>query len=165
MRSLVHLHGGQVEASSPGEGKGSTFKVTLPRIHKGRRSTDPDTRLIPKRRILLVDHDQDAVDSLCELLETYGHEVAAVTDAGHAPAAASRFRPEIALIDLGLPGDDGYKLARRLRDEDDSLVLIAVSGYAQESERLEASGFDHFMSKPIDIQRLSALLAEPDRSA
>ena len=161
MRSLVHLLVGQVEASSPGEGKGSTFKVTLPQIHKGRRPPDPDTQPIPKRRILLVDHDQDGADSLRELLETYGHEVAAVSDAGKAPAAAGRLRPEVALLDLGLEGEDGYELARRLREKDNDLVLIAVSGYAQESERLEAAGFDHFMSKPIDVQRLSAVLAEP----
>jgi two-component system CheB/CheR fusion protein len=163
VRSLVHLHGGRVEASSPGEGNGSTFKVTLPRIHKGRRSTDLDTRPMPKRRILLVDDEPDAADSLRELLETQGHDVAAVTDVADAAAIARQFRPEIALLDLGMPGIDGYELAQQLRDDGSEIVLIAVSGYAEDSERLAASGFDHFVSKPVDIKRLSYLLAEPTR--
>ncbi len=162
--SLVKLHGGEVEVFSAGAGQGSEFRVRLPRIqHAGEAAQPADHGQEPLptqrySRVLIVDDEGDVADSLQQLLKALGHEVQVAANGSAALDRVQTFKPEIALLDLGLPGMDGYKLARRLRDELPEVVLIAITGYQADSDRLKAAGFDHHMIKPISIERLSRLL-------
>jgi len=115
------------------------------------------------RRILIVDDERDAADSLELLLEVRGHEVRAATDGRAALEAVQTFEAEIALVDLGLPGIDGYDLAPLLRERLPNAVLVATTGYQKDSARLEAAGFQHYLLKPVDLQRLTEILAIPSR--
>jgi CheY-like chemotaxis protein len=121
-----------------------------------------DDRSVPRKRILIVDDNQDAADLLAEAVSSLGHEVAIARDGPTALAAAQAFHPEIALLDLGLPVMDGYELARRLRALGrPELRLVAITGYGQDSDRrrsLEA-GFEQHLVKPLDLGYLERLLA------
>jgi two-component system, chemotaxis family, CheB/CheR fusion protein len=169
VRRLVDMHGGQVDASSPGPGQGSEFTVTLPLVKEWRskeRLKDapaPSGKVRP-RRILVVDDETDTAESLAELLGENGHEALAVADGPSALETVGTFHPEVVLLDLGLPGMDGYEVARRLRADDAGrkLLLIAVTGYQSDATKLKQAGFDQHLIKPPDMQKVSALLAKWD---
>jgi PAS domain S-box-containing protein len=173
VRRLVEMHNGRVEAFSEGPGRGSEFVVWLPAITEQSASptTEADGMHVAgplRRRVLAVDDNVDAVNSLAMLLEIIGHEVRTAHDGPAAIAAAKDYRPEIILLDIGLPGMDGYKVARHLRElpELAKSVLVAVTGYGQEEDRRRsaAAGFDHHLVKPVDPQTLTRLLASCEPS-
>ena len=116
---------------------------------------------IPVRRILVVDDNVDSAESLTVLLQVSGHDVCAAHSGDAALAAARDFRPDVVLLDIGMPGMDGHEVARRLREEHRDLVLVAVTGYGLERDRLDSkqAGFDHHLVKPVDPETLRGLLA------
>jgi signal transduction histidine kinase len=164
-RSLVEMHGGSLTALSEGEGKGSTFVVGLPLL----RSVEPRPPLpaavpppIPEpQRILVVDDNRDAADTLGDLLQALGARVQVVYDGCAALEALATFNPAVAVIDLGMPGMDGYDVARRVRAEPgfNGVTLVALTGWNQAAERAREAGFDHHMVKPVDPDTLQAVLA------
>ena len=176
VRRLVELHGGTVEAQSKGAGKGSEFVVRLPGISEARpapgsngtnHTTDrPERR---PRRILVVDDNRDIVESVARVLRSQGHHVETALEGQAACESALRFRPEIVLLDIAMPGMDGYEVARRLRAEPsiDGVFLIAVSGYGSASDyrASEAAGFDAHLVKPVQGETLHSLVSQvPFRS-
>jgi signal transduction histidine kinase len=171
VRQLVLLHGGSVEAVSDGPGRGSRFTVTLPLCARPSPDTTEPTaaRAAPARsRILIVEDNQDARQMLQMLLILAGHEVHAAGDGPSGLEMVARARPDIAVIDLGLPGMDGYEVARRVRSgPNPDMRLIALSGYGQAEDRRQTleAGFDLHLVKPVDPGRLSAAIAslEPPR--
>jgi CheY-like chemotaxis protein len=165
VRSLAELHGGSVAAVSAGRGAGSEFALRLP-LSEGALAPRPRpaiTRTGPARRILVVDDDCDSMESLQAVLEMMGHEVVAVADGTLALEVVQARRPAVALVDIGLPGFDGYELCRRLRalDHTPRPLLIALTGYGQPEDKRRAleAGFDAHLTKPIDLERLRRLLA------
>lgn len=165
-RQLVELHGGTLSAHSAGPGRGATFTMRLPTVDED----EPSAALVPRplspaphrHRVLLVDDNVDTARSLSRLLTRRGHEVATAYDGLVAIRIAHEFRPDVLLLDLGLPGLDGYALARRLRaDGFATAPMIAISGYAQEADRARAqeAGFNRHFAKPVDFESLAALLA------
>lgn len=175
VKSLVEMHGGSVQAHSEGLGRGSEFIVRLP-VLKGEPFSPPDLtavssepggavqRLVP-RKVLVVDDNVASAQSLAMVLKLDGHEVQVAHDGTEAIEAVRRFRPIAVLMDIGLPGMDGYEVARRLRDDPDlakSLALvIAVTGYAEDEARRRSSeaGFNHHLVKPVDPDLVLALIA------
>jgi CheY-like chemotaxis protein len=162
VKGLVHMHGGEVGAVSGGPGQGSTFLITLP-LEKIGASAPRDAAQAARpedapRRILLVEDNADAAESMMLLLQARGHEVTVVNDGHDALATARRIAPEVVLLDLGLPGMDGFQLAAALRamPETSRAHLIAVSGYGQEKDRARSAqaGFDLHLVKPVDPERL-----------
>ena len=169
VKGLVILHGGGIEAFSEGTGHGSEFVVTLP-CHAS--STTPPVEVAPMtetdtgvggRKILVADDNQDAANSLAMLLRLAGHDVRTVHGGEAALTVASTFEPEIALLDIGMPDLNGYEVAKRLRltDGGKDLRLIALTGWGQDDDKRRArdAGFDHHLTKPVDPQRLDALLS------
>jgi signal transduction histidine kinase len=167
-RRLVEMHGGSIAAASEGVGRGSTFSVRLPIIPAPTptmlpQSPDPSPSPRRQRRILLVDDNQDTVLSLARLLSLRGHEVATAFDGVAALKLAQEFQPDILLLDIGLPGLDGYEVARRLRAEGFARTpIVAISGYAQENDRTRAreAGFNYHFAKPVDFEALAELIVE-----
>jgi PAS domain S-box-containing protein len=170
-RDIVQLHGGSIEAKSDGLGKGSEFVVALPLsvppqpLEYGRSATAQIAAATVPRRIVIVDDSKNQVLSLERLFKRMGHEVRVAYDAAGAVRVMEEFLPDFALIDIGLPGVNGYDLARQLRDRPQfrSVTLIAQTGWGREEDRNEArdAGFDHHLVKPIDHQRLAEILANP----
>jgi signal transduction histidine kinase/DNA-binding response OmpR family regulator len=171
VRRLVHMHAGSVHAYSAGPGQGSEFVVRLP-FHNISSEMPPSQISFNvdrpacnngRRRILIVEDNVDVADSTAMLLEQMGSEVQVTHDGPAALAAAEAFRPEIVLLDIGLPGMDGYTVARRLRQQSgpQKLLLVAVSGYGQEEDRQLSSqaGFDLHLVKPASLPELRALIA------
>ncbi|MDB5919887.1 MAG: hypothetical protein JWR40_4121 [Massilia sp.] len=168
VKSLVELHGGRVEAASPGLGMGSVFTLVLPLLRRGAPGDAPgDAVEAPDRpacalRLLVVDDNDDAAMMLSMLLESSGYEVAAENSARAGLARALAERPDVCLLDIGLPEMDGYELARRLRAAPElaHATLIAITGYGQleDKQKALAAGFDHHLVKPVDTAELSALL-------
>ena len=167
-RGLVALHGGTIEARSDGPGRGSEFRVRLP-AHLARPvDTSPQARAAPvaaRLKILVVDDNRDAAASLSMLLQLLGHDVRVAYDGEHAVQVASDFRPQMALLDLGMPNVSGYDACRRIRDQPwgRAMTVIAVTGWGQEEDRRksEAAGFDNHLVKPVSpetLERLPALL-------
>ena len=164
---LVALHGGTVHASSAGPGQGSEFVVRLP-LHQGGAAVDeaagaPQADDTPSpRRILVVDDNADAANALRFLLEKDGHEVKVATDGAEGLEAARDFKPDVLLLDIGLPRLSGYDIARHVRDDPSlsSAMLVAVTGYgqAQDRKRSRDAGFDHHLTKPVDVEALRRLL-------
>ena len=115
-----------------------------------------------QQRILVVDDNRDVADPFATLLATFGHEVEVAYDGETALAIAQRFRPEVTLLDLGMPGMDGYELARRLRElfPQETMILVALTGYEQSDDTARARGasFEHYLMKPIDIGEINELL-------
>jgi PAS domain S-box-containing protein len=169
-RRMVELHGGRVEARSGGLGRGSEFVVHLPLAitHPADAPVRPVATQAsrPPRRILVVDDNRDAADSLGLLLESADADVRVVYDGPSALEALSGFRPEAVLLDLGMPGMDGYETARliRQRPEGRHIALIALTGWGQDQDRARTrrTGFDHHLVKPVDFDLLQALLASLD---
>jgi signal transduction histidine kinase/ActR/RegA family two-component response regulator len=166
VQRLAVQHGGTLVAESPGPGRGSTFTLRLPRA-------EPPARLVAAaaaevaahpRRLLIVEDEADARESLRALLKLGGHTVSVAADgpAGLAEIAASE--PEVALLDIGLPGMDGYELARRIRGLAPRVALVAISGYGQseDRERARAAGFDAHLTKPFSYEELARTLARFD---
>ncbi len=170
VRTLVELHGGSVEARSAGEGRGSEFLVRLPVAEVLCKASEPtpkrdrvDAITTPTtKRVLVVDDLADSAESLARLLRRWGHEVHIAHDGPSALLAATRTAPEVVLLDIGLPGMDGYEVARRLRDDParHGIVLVALTGYGQSSDRrhARAAGFDQHLVKPVDVALLRSLL-------
>ncbi|MBI2218392.1 MAG: response regulator [Candidatus Rokubacteria bacterium] len=165
VRGVVQQHGGRVEARSEGPGRGSEFVVRLPalapvRLH-GRGAPRVEERA-RRRRILIVEDNTDARQMLRMLLELGGHEVHDTPDGRSGLDAAAEVHPDIALIDIGLPGMDGYELARHLRQRDPRLHLVAVTGYGQPEDRRRAlgAGFSAHLVKPVAPEELERVLAE-----
>lgn len=166
-RRLAQLHGGSLSAESPGPGLGSTFTLRLPRQAAPQRGAPRAAPAAPPggppRRVLVVDDNADAAAALAELLSISGHDVRLAADGGSGLEAAREHRPDVVVLDLGLPGPDGYEVARRLRDEPglEGAVLIALSGWARPEDRRRAveAGFDHYLVKPVGAARLKELLA------
>jgi PAS domain S-box-containing protein len=167
VRRLVELHGGRVEAASPGLGKGTVFTVRLPALAeepKGRARAAEAPASGAKKRILIVEDDDDNREMMRILLEASGHEVHDAADGASGVEKAARLEPEIVLVDIGLPGLDGYEVARRIRAAlKDRPRLIALSGYGQpeDKRRASAAGFDDHLVKPADPVRLASILAGP----
>jgi CheY-like chemotaxis protein len=169
VQRLVEMHGGTVEAHSPGLGKGSEFVLRLPlaledKKQKPQSVTDRQNAATPVScRILVVDDNQDSADSIAILLRTMGNEVRSAHDGLEAVDAAAEFQPDIVLLDLGLPKLNGFDAARRIREQPggQERVLIALTGWGQEEDRCRTkdAGFDHHLTKPIDFEVLRELLA------
>jgi PAS domain S-box-containing protein len=168
VRHLVELHGGTVDARSGGEGQGSEFVVRLPlpgvRPLHADDGKDAITRGSSTRRVLVVDDNADAAESLAQLLTLKGHEVRVAYDGLSGVELARAFGPDVVLLDIGMPGLDGYAVARRLREQDErhALRLVALTGYGQVDDRRRAheAGFDDHVVKPPDGPTLDRMLRE-----
>ena len=166
VRSLVALHGGSVHAQSEGAGQGSTFVVRLPPAAAGSMSALPasDAPVAATaregHRVLLVDDNVDAARLLSEWLGAMGHTVRVVDNGLDALSVARTFAPAVALLDIGLPGMDGYEVGARLRELLPAIAIIAVTGYGQETdrERSRSAGFDVHLVKPIDVEALDGTI-------
>jgi PAS domain S-box-containing protein len=166
VKTLIDMHGGDVSVSSAGLGKGSEFTVRLPLETARQTASDPSParqERLRRRRVLIVDDNVDAADSLGMLLREWGCDVQLANDGQSAIRAARLRSPDVVLLDIGLPGMDGFEVARRLRraPELENVLIIAVTGYGSELDRqrsLEA-GFDHHLAKPVDFDALRDLLS------
>ncbi|HEX7043646.1 MAG TPA: PAS domain S-box protein [Burkholderiales bacterium] len=171
VRRIAELHGGGVEAHSAGSGRGAEFCLTLPLAGpgEGRRASAPveAPARMPPRRVLIVDDNRDAADMLAETLRLHGHEVASHYDGEGVLQRALGFRPDVVILDLGLPGRSGFDVARELRAHPTlgRLPLIALTGYSQASdmEQSRAAGLDFHLAKPVDTHVLLKLIANPPR--
>jgi signal transduction histidine kinase len=180
VRQLVEMHGGTVTASSEGPGKGSEFIIRLPLSIERTEGGEADgeaaaeapaasgvaveaPRPVIQRRILVADDNPDARESLATLLSLSGHEVFRAQDGSDALQSAERHRPDVALLDIGMPHANGYEVARRIRGEPwgRNMVLVALTGWGQESDRRRSheAGFDSHLTKPVDPNVLDELLA------
>lgn len=167
VRSIVELHGGQVVAHSAGAGRGSEFVVTLP-LHTDPVPADPvapaGPRTVVGQRILVVDDNQDAADSLTKVLQLFGHDARQAHDGPTALRMAFEFQPHVVLLDLGMPGMNGLEVARELRKQSvgSSVHLIALTGWGQDSDRelTRQATFDHHLTKPVEWTELAPLLGQ-----
>jgi CheY-like chemotaxis protein len=170
------MHGGKVKSSSPGQGQGSTFTVTLPVMAEKRVSSTstlaaPESGQAgagPKRRILVVDDNQDGADSLAMMLRLMGNEVHTANDGVAALEEAEAFRPEVILMDVGMPRMNGLDATRRIREEEwgRDVTIIALTGWGQDNdrERSRHAGCDGHLVKPVNLSDLEKFLAEVRRS-
>jgi CheY-like chemotaxis protein/anti-sigma regulatory factor (Ser/Thr protein kinase) len=172
VKGLVELHGGTVEARSPGRNKGSEFRLRLPvgrgvTPPAGQPSVDAAAGNNRMRRVLIADDNRDAAQTLALLLQMGGHQVTVAHDGDEALRLATRDRPEVVVLDIGMPKLNGYEVASRLRAEPWSgkLTLVAVTGWGQAEDRKRAleSGFDQHFTKPIDPKALLQLMAGDSR--
>ncbi|AEG92422.1 candidate histidine kinase, hybrid [Ramlibacter tataouinensis TTB310] len=166
VQSLVRMHGGTVEVHSEGAGRGSTFRVRLPRADapaQGRPADVAQPREGAARRILVADDNQDAADTLASLLRVEGHEVVTASDGLEAVERARTFRPEVAFLDLGMPVMDGLEAARRIRAAEElaHIRLVALTGWGQASDRQRTreAGFDLHVVKPLTPTAMQEALA------
>ncbi len=169
VRGLVELHGGTVDAHSAGLGRGSEFTVRLPLTQSsvaGPASGSPEKPALAQRRILVVDDNRDSADSLSLLFSLKGHIVRTAYDGQSALEEARAMGPDLVLLDIGLPGLDGYEVARRIRVEASlpSPTLVAMTGWGrvEDTQRAREAGFDLHLTKPIDIEALERLIGAPD---
>jgi CheY-like chemotaxis protein len=165
VRALTEMHGGHVAARSEGRGRGSEFSVTLPATDEpaDREVSSPaaESPVTGARRILVVDDNVDTARGMSRLLSRLGQQVHTAHDGPSAIEAARAFHPEFVLLDIGLPGMDGYQVARRMREAGGAdAVIIAVSGYGREEDRRmsKEAGIDHHLVKPVDLEALAALI-------
>jgi len=166
----VEMHGGRVEAMSEGLGRGSEFVVRLPIVveasnphESGGAAEHPVTSSF---RILVVDDNRDSADSLSEMLKMTGNDTRTAYDGQAGVDVAGEFRPDVILLDIGLPKLNGYEACRRIRNEPwgQRIVLIAVTGWGQDEDRRRSheAGFDRHLVKPVDPQALMTILAGID---
>jgi PAS domain S-box-containing protein len=169
VQGIVSLHGGKVEARSAGPGQGAEFVVRLPLAASGEKAREPETPRdaaalpSPGFRILVADDNKDAADSLQRILTLYGYDVKAAYDGGSALKLGESFNPQIAILDIGMPGANGYEVARAMRERRSSgVTLVALTGWGQEGDRRLATeaGFDYHLTKPVDPSLLNDLLVE-----
>jgi signal transduction histidine kinase len=166
VKRLIEMHGGRIAARSPGPGEGSIFEIRLPLSKQDIETTRESPLAMPRARILVVDDNADAADSLGSLLQLDGHTVVVTYTSADALAKLPEFKPDIVLLDIGLPEIDGYEIARRIRASPDhsQVRLIALTGYgqAEDRQRAKASGFDAHLVKPVEFAALQrALVAQP----
>jgi signal transduction histidine kinase len=168
VKTLVEVLGGQVEAFSEGLGKGSLFRVRLPliehKVHEPVRDWRPAS--MPSRRVLVVDDNQEAAVTLASMLSKFwGHQVEVAHDGYGAVAKAEQFHPDVALLDIGLPGLSGYEVAVRMRETPElaSTLLVALTGYGQDQDRQKSmeAGFDVHLIKPASIMTLEDVFFHP----
>jgi signal transduction histidine kinase len=169
VRGLVELHGGAISAASDGIGQGSVFEVRLPaEVADVPAEVEAEAAMAPaasggQRRILVVDDNIDVTETMTMLLETVGHHTATAHDGAQALAAARSYQPDIVILDIGLPDQNGYEVARQLRatPAGGAIFLVAATGWGQDAdrERARAAGFDLHMTKPIDFGTLQAAIA------
>lgn len=171
VRRLVELHGGRVEAHSAGLEQGAEFRVFLPAVSVVKNGEPdvpvpepaPPDRSTRGQRVLIVDDNRDAADSIAQYLQLEGHEVRSVGDGQQALVTARVLAPQVVVLDIGLPGLSGYEVARRIRQmpEMRSALLVALTGYGQREDRQQAeqAGFDHHFVKPTDPRALAELIA------
>lgn len=174
VRGIVELHGGRVEALSDGPGRGSEFRIWLP---IARKASERETAGVERRaraarsprRVMIVDDNVDSAGALGALFEMRGHLVHVAHDAESALAAAADFAPDAGVLDIGLPGADGYELARRLRRAERTrrMRLVALTGWGQDADRAlaEAAGFDMHLTKPAEPERILAAIEADGPSA
>lgn len=166
VKQLVEMHDGSVTAHSDGLGRGSEFVVRLPLLNEPQTDESPAedraTRARSRRCILVVDDNRDSAESLAMLLDLSGNETRVAYDGLQAVEAAERFRPDLVLLDIGLPKLNGYEVCQRIRREPwgKDMTIVAVSGWGQEQDRLRSqeAGFDHHVVKPVDLAVLTELL-------
>jgi CheY-like chemotaxis protein len=170
VKSLVERHEGTVEARSAGLGQGSEFVVRLPIFADAPEPPPKPTGSEPTpttaRRILVVDDNRDSATSLAMLLKLTGHQTHTAYDGLEAVEAAATYRPDVVLLDIGLPKLNGYEAARRIREllGGDNTMLVALTGWGQDEDRQRSNeaGFNAHLVKPVDFAALTKLLAEPD---
>jgi signal transduction histidine kinase len=173
VRSLVEMHHGQVSVHSDGPGRGSEFTVRLPVAAEASVATDgrrpviePAEPRFPRRRILVVDDNQSHASSLGVLLRTMGQDVDEAYDGLTALERARRYRPDLILLDIGLPGMDGYEVARACRQDPDlaRTMLVAMTGYGKQEDRRRSqqAGFNVHLVKPVSLEDLRLLLSQPE---
>ncbi|HTU16997.1 MAG TPA: response regulator [Gemmataceae bacterium] len=170
VKKLVELHGGRIEAVSAGLGRGSEFIVSLPAlsderpVKKAGMAEQDNASQLPCRRILVVDDKPDAADSLALLLQLSSQDVRATYDGLSALTQAEAFRPDLVFLDIGMPGMDGYEVARRLRRQAglENVLLVALTGWGQEEDRRRSqeAGFDRHLIKPVEPKVLETILAD-----
>jgi PAS domain S-box-containing protein len=175
VKGLVEMHDGTVTAASEGPGKGSTFTVKLPALgaHTKSLATAPSdegkSAAGPRRRILVADDNRDSASSMAMLLKMRGNEVATAHDGAEAVDLAEKFRPEVILMDVGMPKLNGYDATRRIREQqlDPPPVIIALTGWGQEGDRVlsKEAGCDGHLVKPVNLPDLEKLLAELEGAA
>ncbi len=169
VRRIVEMHGGSVEARSDGEGRGSVFTVRLPSTPTAGVPVPQaaPARAAPGCRILLIEDNADARESLRMILENAGHDLSEAADGETGIERAIALRPQLALVDIGLPGIDGFEVAERIRAVDPSILLVALTGYGRDDDvaASRAAGFDAHVVKPVSVQHLSALIEELSRPA
>jgi PAS domain S-box-containing protein len=168
-KGLVEMHGGEIEAKSAGIGRGSEFIVRLPTVAAPEPAAVAEISTAhtsaPRRRILVVDDNRDSATSMARLLRIMGNETRVAHDGVEALKSAAEFKPQVILLDIGMPNLNGYEAARRIRREawGKDVVLMAMTGWGQDEDkrRSKEAGFDHHLVKPVDFQTLEALLARP----
>jgi signal transduction histidine kinase/CheY-like chemotaxis protein len=165
VRRIVEMHGGAVEARSDGEGLGSVFTVRLP------STAGPSAVAVPRpaavgaaaaQRILLIEDNADARESLRMVLENAGHDLLEAADGESGVDRAISLRPRLVLVDIGLPGIDGCEVAKRIRSADPSIRLVALTGYGRDEDLAasRAAGFDAHLVKPVNVEQLGVLIEE-----
>lgn len=168
VRGLARLHGGDIEAHSEGPGKGSEFIVRLPVVvdpgmQEAASRHEEEPIAVSTRRLLIVDDLKDTADSLAMLLSMKGYDVYTAYDGEEAIAAAAKLRPEVVLLDIGMPKLNGYDACRHIRAQPwgERMFIVALTGWGQDDDRraTEEAGFDHHMVKPVDPSELMRLLA------
>ena len=166
VKRLVEMHGGTVEARSAGENQGSEFVVRLPVLRKTAHAVAPHSSTLPeptdKHRILIVDDNQDSADSLAMLLEITGNTTYLAHDGNEAIAAAEKYRPDVVLLDIGLPKLNGHEVCRHVREQawGKDIVMVALTGWGQDEDRRKSreAGFDGHLVKPVNYEELLELL-------
>jgi CheY-like chemotaxis protein len=166
VRKLAELQGGTVEARSAGPGQGSTFTVRLPSLLNGRAhlgEKESPRNLPASLRVLIVDDNADARDMMRTFLELAGHEVHDAVSGPDAVEKAKQVLPDLALVDLGLPGFDGLEVAKRLREDQATrgILLVAITGYGQPEDRRRTAevGFESHIVKPVTSDQLTEVIA------
>ncbi|HEV3011330.1 MAG TPA: response regulator [Burkholderiales bacterium] len=165
VHGIVALHRGRIEARSAGRGRGAEFVVRLPLAQEKSIAREPRVPYAQANpvRVLVADDNRDAADSLQRVLALFGHEVRVAYDGASALRIGAEFRPRVAVLDIAMPGSNGYEVARAIRTQQGrDITLVALTGWGQEADRQRAteSGFDHHLVKPVDPNALNALLAE-----
>jgi CheY-like chemotaxis protein len=168
----VQLHGGDIEVMSGGPGKGATFVVRLPvgetaQVKEGSAGAS-DPHSVISRSVLIADDNKDAGESLALLLRFDGHQVFVAADGPSAIQLFDEHAPDVAILDIGMPGFSGYEVARQIRAKPNGsrVVLIALTGWGQEKDRREsrAAGFDHHLTKPVEPGAVTELVARVPRA-
>jgi CheY-like chemotaxis protein len=153
------MHNGTIRCRSNGTGQGATFEMRLP-LYEGDEPAIEAPQKSSSRRVLVVDDNKDAADALSTFLQMKGHQTRTAYSGNEAIQEVLAFGPEVVLLDIGLPGMNGYDAARRIRAIDSAIQLIALTGYGQSTDRRRsaAAGFDMHLTKPVGIEELEAAL-------